>query len=94
MQDKTTYLSEITKKLSKWDKNLDILQSKVDKLSQKSKEEYQTILDDLKDKKDQVEYKLKESESVVSENWVETRERINTKYSEFIKAVGKATENF
>ena len=59
MQDKTTYLSEIIKKLSKWDKNLDILQTKVDKLSQKSKEEYQTILDDLKDKKDQVEYSSK-----------------------------------
>jgi hypothetical protein len=94
MQEKSSYLSQMTKKLSKWDKNLDLLQNKVEKLSQDSKEEYQIVLDELKHKKDRVDAALKETESLVSENWIETRERIDTTYSEFIKAVGRAIENF
>jgi hypothetical protein len=94
MQEKSSYLSQITKKLLKWEKNLDLLQNKVEKMSQDSKEEYQIVLDELKLKKEQVDATLKETESVVSENWIETRERIDTTYSEFIKAVGRAIEKF
>jgi chromosome segregation ATPase len=92
MSDSKSYLTKMSEQLSKWDKDLDVLKARIDKMSTETRQEYQSVLSDLKAKRDQVENRIKESRSAGSEAWNAFKQRLDSSYNEFTKAFGDARE--
>jgi len=90
MQQKKSYLSKMADQLKRIDKDINELRSKADRLTVRTRKEYDTVIADLKARRNSIEEKIKTAQSDGSEAWDTLKRGLDTSYNEFVRAFSDA----